>query len=63
MDIERTLLSHPLIKDVAILGIDDEVYGQTVGAVIVLNDSEGSERFSLQGVKNKRKLLKTKEWP
>jgi malonyl-CoA/methylmalonyl-CoA synthetase len=34
LDIERVLLSHPLILECAIVGIPDESYGQIIGAVI-----------------------------
>jgi malonyl-CoA/methylmalonyl-CoA synthetase len=35
LDVERVLLSHPEIKDVAVLGVPDEVWGEVVSAVIV----------------------------
>nr|CAB3219795.1 acyl-CoA synthetase family member 3, mitochondrial [Phallusia mammillata] len=38
LDIERTLLEHPAISEVAVLGIDDETWGQRIVAVVKLSD-------------------------
>ena len=35
LHVERLLLSHPEISDVAVVGIEDPVWGQKVAAVIV----------------------------
>ena len=35
LHVERLLLSHPEIADVAVVGIEDPVWGQKVAAVIV----------------------------
>ena len=35
LHVERLLLAHPEIKDIAIVGIDDPTWGQVLGAVIV----------------------------
>ena len=48
LHVERLLLEHPQIADVAVLGISDEVYGQKVGVVIVLD--KGVEDFTLEKV-------------
>ena len=37
LHVERLLLAHPDIKDIAVVGIDDKVYGQKVAAIIVQN--------------------------
>ena len=37
LDIERVLLQHPHIKEVAVCGVDDETWGQRVGAIVVAN--------------------------
>ena len=35
LDVERVLLEHPRIKEVAVLGVPDDTWGQRVGAVVV----------------------------
>lgn len=40
LDIERELLLHPAIREVAIVGIPDVEYGQIVGALIALNKGQ-----------------------
>lgn len=42
---ERLLLEHPSIEDIAVVGVEDPVYGQKVGAVVVL--STNSETLTL----------------
>ncbi len=37
LDIERELLEHPLIDEVAVVGIKDEQWGEIIGAIIVQN--------------------------
>lgn len=39
LDIERELLAHPLVDDVAVMGLSDEVWGQKVFALIVLKEN------------------------
>ena len=48
LHVERLLLAHPDIKDIAIVGIDDPTWGQVLGAVVVLNPNQG---ISLDKVK------------
>ena len=38
---ERVLLSHPSVAEAAVVGVDDEKWGQTVGAVVVLRGGLG----------------------
>ena len=42
LHVERLLLAHPDIKDIAVVGIDDKVYGQKVAAVIVQDGATSS---------------------
>jgi acyl-CoA synthetase (AMP-forming)/AMP-acid ligase II len=49
LDVERVLLSHPSVKEVAVLGIEDLTWGQKVAAVIVLNP--GIEQLELSSVR------------
>ena len=47
---ERELLSHPSVADVAVGGVDDDpVWGQAVGAVVVL--SKEAESLDLETVR------------
>jgi malonyl-CoA/methylmalonyl-CoA synthetase len=48
LDIERILLSHPSIVDVAVMGVDDVTWGQKVGAVVVVKS--GSDQIDLKNV-------------
>ena len=48
MHVERILMEHPKIKEVAVCGVDDLTWGQKVGAVVSLEDS--SETLTLEDV-------------
>ena len=39
LNVERILVEHPQIREVAVVGVDDLTWGQKVGAVISLEDS------------------------
>lgn len=41
IEIEGKLLEHPDIVEVAVLGLPDEAYGQTIAALVVLSDDGG----------------------
>nr|XP_039247858.1 malonate--CoA ligase ACSF3, mitochondrial-like [Styela clava] len=49
LDIERHLLDHDNILEVAVLGVDDETWGQRVAAIIVLKDNNIS--FTVEDLK------------
>ena len=60
LDIEKELLGHPKIDDVAIMGLSDPIWGQRVFALIVLKDNLGPQSFKLDEFKEwcKQKLPK-----
>jgi len=37
-EVEETLLRHPAIRDVAVIGLPDEVHGEEICACVILND-------------------------
>ena len=39
LHVERILMEHPTIREVAVCGVDDLTGGQKVGAVVSLEDS------------------------
>ena len=39
LHVERILMEHPNIREVAVCGVDDLTWGQKVGAVVSLEDS------------------------
>jgi acyl-CoA synthetase (AMP-forming)/AMP-acid ligase II len=55
LDIERILLSHPSIADVAVMGVEDVTWGQKVGAVVVVKP--GSDQIDLKKVSFLKKRI------
>jgi malonyl-CoA/methylmalonyl-CoA synthetase len=49
LDVERAYLSHPDILEIAILGVEDQTWGQKVAAVVVFRDTAAS-RVGLEEV-------------
>ncbi|XP_071504032.1 malonate--CoA ligase ACSF3, mitochondrial-like [Diadema antillarum] len=48
LDVERHLLSHPAITEVAVVGLPDITWGQRVAAVVALKPGEGLTLFQLR---------------
>ena len=55
LDIEREILSLPYVNEVMVVGVPDEEFGQRVGAVLSISDSEAAQEFYR---KNHRQLGK-----
>jgi len=53
LDVERECLGLPYIAEVMVVGVDDEEFGQRVGAVVILRDDESN--YSTRP--DRRKLL------
>ena len=47
LGVENVLLSHPSVKECAVVGVEDEVQGQIVAAVVVPHPDEPQVRASL----------------
>jgi fatty-acyl-CoA synthase len=46
-EVEATLFSHPAVKDVAVIGVPDDKWGESVKAVVVLDPSATVEAKEL----------------
>lgn len=45
LDIEREILSLPYVNEVMVVGVQDEEFGQRVGAVLSISDSEAAQEY------------------
>lgn len=52
LDIERVLLEHPDVAEVAIMGVADEMWGERVGMLCRLKPGSSTEKFSLDHVRD-----------
>jgi fatty-acyl-CoA synthase len=46
-EVENLLGSHPKVKDIAVIGILDDIWGETVRAVVVLHDGQSATEDEL----------------
>jgi long-chain acyl-CoA synthetase len=46
VEVERVLMSHPLVRDAAVFGMPDPVLGQRVVAVVQLSSDAGDAAFA-----------------
>ncbi len=44
IEVEDALFSHPAVAEVAVIGVPDEKWGETVKALVVVNDNSTSEQ-------------------
>jgi malonyl-CoA/methylmalonyl-CoA synthetase len=47
LDVEATLLEHPLVAEVAVVGVADLEYGQKVAAIVALHDRDPKATLEL----------------
>ena len=47
IEVEQILITHPYIEDVAVIGIDDEKYGQVLKAFVQLRLTENLTKEAL----------------
>ena len=48
IEVEKTLASHPDVAEAAVIGVDDEQYGQRLAAFVVLNDGASASPDTLK---------------
>jgi fatty-acyl-CoA synthase len=48
IEVEKTLVAHPDVAEAAVLGVDDEQYGQRLAAFVVLSDGASATPDSLK---------------
>ncbi|SNX54623.1 long-chain fatty acid--CoA ligase [Thermoanaerobacterium sp. RBIITD] len=58
-EVEETLLEHPAVQDVAIIGVGDKYKGEDVKAFVVLKEGQNADRRELQNfLRNKLTVYK-----
>ena len=48
-EVEQVLGAHPKVKDLAVIGVPHEKWGEAVHAVVVLHQGQGASEFELLG--------------
>ncbi len=48
IEVEKTLAAHPDVAEAAVIGVDDEQYGQRLAAFVVLNDGAAATPDALK---------------
>jgi len=48
LDIERVLLEHPFIAEIAVVGLPDETWGEKIAAIVVLRENIQEEKTSFE---------------
>lgn len=52
LEIENSLLAHPAVGDISVVGVPDEKYGEVVGAFIITKDADKSKAPSEDEIRN-----------
>ena len=62
LDIERVFLENDQLKEVVVIGIPDETYGERIGAIVVLKDGVDKDNVTMDSLRNwaKDKIAKYK---
>ncbi|KAL8991841.1 MAG: hypothetical protein Q9169_007603 [Polycauliona sp. 2 TL-2023] len=62
LEIENCLLAHPIVKDVSIVGLPDERYGEVVAAFVVRNNTATTEKGQREKVTQEEEEVNIRLW-